>query len=302
MTHYSSDRSDDFLSEKSDMFSDSDSDVMNTPLKKIHQEKKKGVKKEEPKREETKKEEKKKTKINKEEIKKRKSRKEKPCAAIFKQYAQVFKKTSESMDPDSFKHLLRKTPTAVVLHHLHTLFHINRESEVNTSILVAFNTKFNVVSRYFLKALRNGRGSAAMESLNSVSRKLAKKTPLREIEDRHHFTPEFILMSTIQAGNMELHDKLVSEWDLVAGFKQSRDLVAAFFGIKSFFSDPSRYEDRQSLVISCICGGDVDTLTHFVKLTDDKWLSDYTMRKTREMCIPADAMLDYLEDKFGLKM
>lgn len=214
-----------------------------------------------------------------------------------------FKSTSSKGDSDAFKYLLRKAPVSVVLDHLHFLFYVNRDNSTNTRILLAYNDKFNVVSRYFLKAMKTeGRASSAMMSMEDLSKKISRKTPLATIDNLLHFTPEFILLKTIQAGDMKSYDQIVSEWELEEGFKRSCDLIAAFFGVRSFFSDSSRYIYRQALIISCICGGSVETLSKVVKDTDTKWLSDFTMRKTREMCTPPDAMLFFLQDSYGLNL
>lgn len=210
---------------------------------------------------------------------------------------------ASSHDPDAFKYLLKKAPVPVVLHHLHFLFYVNRDNSTNTRILLAYNDKFNIVSRYFLKAMKTeGRGSSAMKSLEDVSGGISRKMKLKTIDNLLHFTPEFILFKTIQAGNMESHDQIVSDWELVDGFRRSCDLIAAFFGVRVFFSDASRYINRQALVIACISGGSVDTLSKIIKDTDTKWLSDFTMRKTREMCTPPRVMLDFLEEMYDLKM
>ena len=221
-------------------------------------------------------------------------------SGVVRHFQEAFKATS---DPDAFKYLLRKAPVPVVLHHLHFLFYVNRDNSTNTRILSSYNDKFNVVSRYFLKAMKTeSRATSAMKSKDDVSKRISRKTPLVQINNLLHFTPEFILLKTIQAGDMESHDQIVSEWELVDGFRPCLDLIAAFFGVRTFFSDTSRYTNRQALIISCICGGSVETLSKIVKDTDTKWLSDFTMRKTREMCTPPDVMLKFLQDSYGLKM
>lgn len=218
-------------------------------------------------------------------------------------FQEAFKSTSSTGDSDAFKYLLRKSPIPVVLHHLHFLFYVNRDNSTKMRILLSYNNKFNVVSRYFLKAMKTeSRASSAMKSMEDVSKQISTKTPLETIDNLLHFTPEFILLKTIQAGDMESHDKIVSEWELVDGFKRSCDLIAAFFGVRRFFSDTSRYTDSQAVIIACICGGSVETLSKIVKNTDTKWLSDFTMRKTREMCTPPEVMLQFLRESYGLKM
>ena len=227
--------------------------------------------------------------------------KSKPYLEVIRRFEEAIE--SSAHDPEAFKYLLRKAPVAVVLDHLHSLFFVNRKNSTNTEILSVYNDKFNVVSRYFLKAMKTvGRGSSAMRSLEAVSDQISRKKNLKSIDNLLHFTPEFILLKTIQAGNLESYDQIVSEWELVDGFRRSCDVIAAFYGVRVFFSDASRYIDRQALIISCICGGSVDTLSKIVKDTDTKWLSDYTMRKTRERCTPPRVMLDFLQDSYGLTM
>ncbi len=223
--------------------------------------------------------------------------------AVNKYFEKAFKDTSASGDSEAFKYLLKKTPVPVVLHHMHFLFDTNRDNANNVRLLVAYNDRYNIVSRYFLKAMKSkDRAALAVQSLAEVSKKLFKKTALKDIDNLHHFTPEFILMTTIQAGDMDSYDKIVSEWEIMDAFKRSCDLIAAFFGVKNFFADTSRFVDRQALFISCICGGSVDTLSKIVKSTDTKWLSDFTMRKTREMSTPPQGMLEHLAENYGLKM
>ena len=225
------------------------------------------------------------------------------CISVSKQFANGYKKTSENGNPEEFKYLLKKSPVAVLLHYLHYLFYINRSNLQNTRILMVLNDRYNVVSRYFLKALKSDtRSETAMKSLSKVSNMVSSKVNFKQIDDINHFTPEFLAMVTIQSGDLKSYDKIVSEWELSSSFKRSCDLIAAFFGIKSFFSDESRYENRQNLVISCICGGSVNTLSKIIRVTDSKWLSDFTLRKTREICIPHVGMLEYLGEKYNLEI
>ena len=290
----------DLFSENSDLFSDSDCEPVDSKsnktkddMRREYMEHKQLKEPKEPK-----------------ERKQRKQRKEATTPrtksaylAVNKHFQNAFKTTSATGDSDAFKYLLKKTPVPAVLHQLHFLFDINRGNNANTRLLVAYNDKFNIVSRYFLKAmLKDDRASLAMSSMAEVTKKILKKTSLNEIDNLLHFTPEFILMTTIQSGDMKSYDKIVSEWEVMDGFKRSCDLIAAFFGVRNFFSDSSRFVSRQALMISCICGGSIETLTKIVKNTDTKWLSDFTMRKSREMCTPPEAMLGFLEETYGLKM
>lgn len=217
-----------------------------------------------------------------------------------KHFELALRKTSARGDRDAFKYVLKKTPVPVVLHYMHLLFYLNRQNDDNVRILTTYNDKFNIVSRYFIKAMQSeSRAERAMSSVKTASKELLKRTPVKDVSDINHFTPEFILMKMIEAGNIVSFDQVLSEWEVHDGFKSSCDLVAAFFGIRKFFSDPTRFKLRQNLVISCICGGSVETLVKIVG-SDTMYLSDFTMRKTREMCTPSRKMLEYLRVTYGL--
>jgi len=223
------------------------------------------------------------------------------CVKMSIQFVSVIRNTIEKEDVHALRDTLKKTPIAVVLHYLHYLFHLVRKNSEFTEVMVEYNKKYNVVSRYFLKSLRSDeRTVEVMESLKRVTEQITNRVPLDEIEGLLRFTPEMICMCTIQSGNMVSHDKITSEWELSRGFMKSRDLIAAFFGIKKYFSDPTRYSDRRDLIISCICGGSIKTLARIVRKTKTEYLTEYTIRKTRAICIPNAEMVKFLHEKYEL--
>ena len=224
------------------------------------------------------------------------------CVAMSIHFVSVIKKTIEEEDADALKETLKKTPIAVVLHYLHYLFHLVNHDEEMVEIVKYYNDRYNIVSRYFLKALQNPeKTKRVMKSLVKVSDSLKNRIELDEIDDLLHFTPEFIVMVTIQAGNLESHDKIIEEWELSPRFMKVRDLIAAFFGIKRYFSNPDRYEERRDLIISAICGGSTKTISKVVRKTSDKYLTEYTLRKVRAICIPNLTMMQFLQEKYGLE-
>ena len=224
------------------------------------------------------------------------------CVAMSIHFISVIKKTIEEEDADALKETLKKTPLAVVLHYLHYLFHLVNHDEDMFEIVKYYNDRYNIVSKYFLKALQNpDKTPRVMKSLVRVSDSLKNKVELDEIDDLLHFTPEFIVMVTIQSGNMVSHDKIIDEWELSPRFMKVRDLIAAFFGIKKYFSNPERFVERRDLIISAICGGSVKTISKIVRKTSNKYLTEYTLRKTRAICIPNLATVEYLQEKHGLE-
>ena len=224
------------------------------------------------------------------------------CVAMSIHFISVIKKTIEEEDADAFRETLKKTPLAVLLHYLHYLFHLVNHDEDMVEIVKHYNDRYNIVSKYFLKALQNkDKTSKVMKSLVRVSDSLKNRVELDEIDDLLHFTPEFIVMVTIQSGNMESHDKIIDEWELSPRFMKVRDLIAAFFGIKKYFSNPERFIERRDLLISAICGGSVKTISKILRKTSNKYLTEYTLRKTRAICIPNLATVEYLQEKHGLE-
>jgi len=223
------------------------------------------------------------------------------CVKMSIHFISIIRNTIEKEDVYALRDTLKKTPIAVVLHYLHYLFHLVRGKKDFTEVMVEYNKKYNIVSRYFLKSLRSEeRTVEVMDSLQRVTTEITSKTPLDEIDGLLRFTPEMICMCTIQSGNMASHDKITSEWELARGFVKVSDLIAAFFGVKKYFSDPTRYSDRRDLIISCICGGSVKTLARVVRKTKTEFLTDYTLRKTRAICIPNDEMVKFLKEKYEL--
>ena len=223
------------------------------------------------------------------------------CVKMSMHFVSTLQKTIRDEDVHALRDTLKKTPIAVVLHYLHYLFHLVRGMPEFHKVMLEYNKKYNVVSRYFLKALRSEeRTEDVMNSLTRVTNDITNRVNLNEIDGLLRLTPEFITMVTIQSGNLVSHDKIMSEWELSPGFMKVRDLIAAFFGIKRYFSDPSRYSDRRDLIISCICGGSVKTLSRVMRKTKSEYLTDYTVRKTRAICIPNTEMVKYLHEKYEL--
>lgn len=223
------------------------------------------------------------------------------CVKMSIHFVTSLQRTIEKEDVYALRDTLRKTPIAVVLHYLHYLFHLVRDMPDFYRVIEEYNHKYNIVSRYFLKALcSEDRTRDVMASLQKVTSDISSRVPLKEIEGLLHFTPEYIVMATIQSGNLVSHDKIISEWELSSKFMRVRDLIAAFFGIKRYFSDPDRYSDRRDLVISCICGGSTKTLARVMRKTKSEYLTEYTMNKTRAICIPNKEMVTYLQERHGL--
>ena len=224
------------------------------------------------------------------------------CVKMSSQFISTIQKTLQTEKPRVVADTLRKTPLGVVLHYLHFLMYTVRDDEDLFDIMLSYNKKYNIVSRYFLKALRKeDKLKGAMDMLVEVTSEITNKTSLDEIKSLVYFTQEFIAMVTIQSGNMQIYDKITSEWELNERFEKNTDLIASFFGIKRFFSDPTRYNDRRELLISAICGGSVKTLSKIMRKTKSEFLTEYTLRKVRAVCIPNEEMIAYLLSKYDLR-
>jgi len=79
------------------------------------------------------------------------------------------------------------------------------------------------------------------------------------------------------------------------------DLIAAYFGIKRYFSKSENYTERRELIIAAICGGSPKTLSRILRKTSNQYMTEYTLRKTRAICIPNSSMVKYLRQKHGLE-
>lgn len=224
------------------------------------------------------------------------------CVKMSTHFIDVLQKTIRDGDEDVFMDTLKKTPLAVNLHYLHFLFYAAREDKEITSILLKYNKKYNVVSKYFLKSLRKEESTKnAMDMLVEVTSSIINKVPLDEIKNIRCFNPEFIVMVTIESGNIQVYEHIVEEWELQEDFEENLDLIAAFFGIKKFFSDSSKYTDRRELLISAICGGSIKLVARIMRKTDSKYMTEYTLRKVRAVCIPNKEMTDFIERRYGLQ-
>ena len=217
-------------------------------------------------------------------------------------FIEILQKTIHDGDEEVFFDTLKKTPLAVNLHYMHFLFYTARENKEITKILLKYNARYNIVSKYFLKAIRKEKTTEdAMSMLVDVTTEISERVPLDEIKNIRYFNPEFIVMVTIESGNMPVYKRIVEEWELHDEFEQNLDLIASFFGIKKFFSDPSNYNDRRELLISSICGGSTKLVARIMRKTDSKYMTEYTLRKVRAICIPNKEMIEFLDRRYGLK-
>ena len=202
------------------------------------------------------------------------------CVKMSTHFIEILQKTIHDGDEEVFFDTLKKTPLAVNLHYMHFLFYTARENKEITKILLKYNAKYNIVSKYFLKAIRKEKTTEdAMSMLVDVTSEISERVPLDEIKNIRYFNPEFIVMVTIESGNMTVYKRIVEEWELHDDFEQNLDLIASFFGIKKFFSDPSNYNDRRELLVSSICGGSTKLVARIMRKTDSKYMTEYTLRK-----------------------
>jgi len=117
----------------------------------------------------------------------------------------------------------------------------------------------------------------------------------------HHHYKKIIKSGSIFSSKsitklVHYHAKKLNVFD-----QENLDLIAAFFGIKKFFSDSSKYTDRRELLISAICGGSIKLVARIMRKTDSKYMTEYTLRKVRAVCIPNKEMTDFIERRYGLQ-
>lgn len=228
--------------------------------------------------------------------------KDNACIEMSSYFVNVLKNTIQKEDSEALRETLHKTPLPVVLHYAHYLFFTVRDNQEFTDIMLEYNKKYNIVSKYFLKSLRDEeRATKSMEMLIAVTSEMMEGKRDEDIKHMGHFTPEFRIMIAIQYGEIEKAFKIKSEWEITSRFSNTMDLIAAYFGIKRYFSKSENYTERRELIIAAICGGSPKTLSRILRKTSNQYMTDYTLRKTRGICIPNSSMVKYLRQKHGLE-
>ena len=226
-----------------------------------------------------------------------------PCVDASMRFIRVIRNVIDNEDTHDLSETLSKTPLPVLLHYIHYLFYILRNKPDMTKVLSKYNYKYNIVSKYFTKAIRSeDKAVKAMQMLINVTEEMIKDDPPSHITNLKKFTPEFQMMVYTQNGYIDRMDAVFSEWEVSDNFVDSIPQIAAFFGIDKYFSSKDDIPERRDIIVSAICGGSIKTLSKIVEKTSSKYLTDYTLMKSRSVVFPGMEMLKHLLDNYDLEL
>ena len=226
-----------------------------------------------------------------------------PCVDSSMRFIRVIRNVIDNEDTHDLSETLSKTPLPVLLHYIHYLFYILRNKPDMTKVIAKYNYKYNIVSKYFTKAIKSeDKAVKAMKMLINVTEEMIKDDPPSHITNLKKFTPEFQMMVYIQNGYIDRMDSVFSEWEVSDNFIDSIPQIAAFFGIDKYFSSKDDIPERRDIFVSAICGGSIKTLSKIVEKTSTRYLTDYTLMKSRSVVFPGMEMLKHLLDKYELEL
>ena len=199
-----------------------------------------------------------------------------------------------------FVKILTESPLATVLENLHYLFVAASNNEAMIDKLHSINSDFNIVSRKFIKAVLTLEDCRhKYTESEEVAEGIQNNKPLKKIKGIANYTPEFIIMKTIQAGDLVACNMMLKKWEVVPMFAASKHLIAAFYGWEDFFSKTERYVKSQDLVVHALAGGYKTTLQRACGGSGSKWILPETLEKaalvlpvTSDMRARFDKLLD----------
>lgn len=207
---------------------------------------------------------------------------------IIEGYKQRVKKFIKRDNMFGFRKVLAESPVAAVLENLHYMFVASIDNDEMFDELVNINAGFNIVSRKFIKSLRNSRSSRECKQKYAESERVAEgiqnQTPLKEIEGISEYTPEFIVMKTIQAGDTHACNAMMQKWKLAPRFLETKDLIAALYGWEDFLGKKEKVSKTQNLVVHALCGGFSDILRIVSSGSGAKWVLPETLQKAGLVC------------------
>lgn len=117
-----------------------------------------------------------------------------------------------------------------------------------------------------------------------VAEKIQNNTPLKQIDNISSYTPEFIIMKTIQAGDLVACNMMLKKWDVAPMLAGSKHLIAAFYGWEDFFSKNEKFTNTQDLVVHALAGGYKRTLRLVCGGSGSKWILAETLQKAGLVC------------------
>jgi len=214
------------------------------------------------------------------------------------------------MDHKAFKGILSRTPLPIVLHYFHHIAQraLSTRNEEMTKVILSTNKKYNIISDVYIDAFRKGDMSMITMVMDYFTKtveafKTAKKINSDDL--LKHFTPEFIVMNLIQSRNVTSYDSVMSEFKkedigISRGFHSAKPLIAAYFGVKSFFSNQKRYTFNREIIVFAICGGSTETLDYILKKTKSKGVTDDIFLEARSCHKISPEMINHLRDVYEM--
>lgn len=210
----------------------------------------------------------------------------------------------------NFQRILSRTPIPIALVYLHQIAQkaIATGNREIYKVVIDTNKKYNIVSDLYIDAMSKGDRksiSNAMDYLGKTVNAFRTGAHFNIDELLKFFTPEFIAMNLIQAGNIEAYDKVMTEFKneeirISRGFHVAKPLLAAYFGVPGFFSNQKRYTFNRDIVVLSICGGSVETLDYVIKKTKMGKISHDIVLEARS-CQPIPAhMMKHLVEKYNV--
>jgi chemotaxis protein histidine kinase CheA len=229
-----------------------------------------------------------------------------PAEYMYNVIADVLKTNNKK----NFQRILARTPLPIALTYLHQIAQkafATGNKEIH-KVVIDTNNKYNIISDLYIDALASGNSksvSNAMTYLDKTLQAFAAGAQVNIEELLKFFTPEFIAMNLIRAGNIEAYDKIMAEFKneeirISRGFHVAKPLLAAYFGVPAFFSNQKRYTFNRDIIVLAICGGNTETVDYVVKKTKMGKISHDIVLEARS-CQPIPAhMMKHLVDKYNV--
>jgi len=171
-----------------------------------------------------------------------------------------------------FRKILTEAPLATVLENMHYLFVSAANNDEMMRELRSINREFNIVSRKFIRAILQAE-DCRYKYIQSeeVAEKIQSNTPLKQIKGISEFTPEFIIMKTVQTGDVATTNLMLQKWQVAPMFAASRHLIAAFYGWDDFLAKSQKVSKTQDLVVHALAGGYKKTVNLVCSGSGAKW-------------------------------
>lgn len=200
--------------------------------------------------------------------------------ALMHRYRDKINKYVKKDNMFGFRKILTESPLAVVLENLHYLFVAAANNDEMVRELKSINKQFNVVSKKFMRAVQQSEDCRHKYiQSEDVAEKIQNNTPLKRIKSISEYTPEFIIMKTIQTGDVETCNLMMDKWSVTPMFAACKHLIAAFYGWENFLSKEQRVTKSQDLIVHALAGGYKRTVDLTCCGSGAKWLLPDTLQK-----------------------